>query len=59
MNRLIIDGADKGEYIGYRQNRERRQWVFLMKDGYFISIDWASIKLFDSSSGNAVIILFH
>lgn len=59
MNHLIIDGADKGEYIGYRKNAERTRWVFLMKDGYFISFDMSSIKFFDSGSGDVIIILFH
>ena len=57
MNRhLIIDGNDCGTVIGYRQNRERNQWVFLMEAGYYISIDFMNIKSFDS--GNAELIVY-
>ena len=49
MNReLIVDGVNVGQAVGYRQNREREQWVFLMAAGYYISIDWSNIKRFES-----------
>ena len=47
--KLIIDGKNLGDVIGYRQNRELKRWVFLMQGGYYISVDWANIKLFISS----------
>lgn len=54
---LIIDGNNLGPALGCRQNRKRKQWVFLMKAGYFISVDWSSISRFESS-GNWEIQLF-
>jgi len=54
---LIIDGADLGKVIGYRQNRELKRWVFLMEAGYYIGIDFSSIKLF-TSSGDLEIVTY-
>ena len=48
MQNLIIDGKNLGEVIGYRQNREIQRWSFLMKAGYYISVDFANIRLFES-----------
>ena len=48
MKNLIIDGKNLGEVIGYRQNREMQRWSFLMKAGYYISVDFANIRMFES-----------
>ena len=52
---LIIDGADVGKVIGYRQNREAKRWVFLMEAGYYISVDFMNIKRFDSCGALEII----
>ena len=57
MQHLIINGADLGPVQGYRQNRELSRWSFLMTAGYYIGVDFASIKSF-KSSGNLEIITF-
>ena len=48
MQNLIIDGKTLGAVIGYRQNRELKRWSFLMKAGYYIGVDFSSIKTFES-----------
>lgn len=55
---LIIDGKPVGEVTGYRQNREIKRWVFLMRAGYYISIDWSNIKSFSSGGENLEIITY-
>lgn len=54
---LIINDKDLGEVIGYRQNRELSRWSFLIDAGYYIGVDFESIKLFESSS-NLIITLY-
>ena len=48
MQHLIINGADLGPVQGYRQNRELSRWSFLMTAGYYIGVDFSSIKSFKS-----------
>lgn len=48
MKDLIIDGKNLGEVIGYRQNIEMQRWSFLMKAGYYISVDFSNIRMFES-----------
>lgn len=57
MKNLIIDGKDLGPCIGYRQNQERKTWSFLMDAGYYIAVEFGTIKQF-TSAGNHEIILF-
>lgn len=55
---LFIDGANLGPVIGYRQNPERKAWFFLMAAGYYIVVEWITIKSFDSC-GDLTLILYH
>ena len=57
MQHLIINDADLGPVQEYRQNRELSLWSFLMNAGYYIGVDFSSIKRF-TSSGNLEIITF-
>ena len=58
MQRLFIDGKELGEVVGYRQNEVLNRWSFLMAAGYYISVDFNSIKSF-TSCGNLEIVLYH
>lgn len=58
MQHLIIDGNDLGPVIGYRQNRELERWSFLMESGYYIGVDFSSIKLFTVQDKELQIILY-
>lgn len=55
MKDLIIDGANLGPVTGYRQNRERSQWVFLMRGGYSVAVDFGKIKRFDSAENLEIV----
>ena len=57
MQHLISNGEDLDPVQGYRQNRELSRWSFLMTAGYYIGVDFSSIKSFESS-GNLEIITF-
>ena len=54
---LFINSKPMGKVIGYRQNRELQRWVFLMKAGYYIGVDFSNIKHF-TSSGNLEIVTY-
>lgn len=45
---LFINGNSMGAVIGYRQNRELQRWSFLMEAGYYIGVDFDTIKSFTS-----------
>jgi len=55
MKHLIYNGKDLGAVKAYRQNRDRKQWTFLMDDEYIISIDWFLIKSFSSCDNLEII----
>ena len=54
---LFINSKPMGKVIGYRQNRELQRWVFLMKAGYYIGVDFSNIKHF-TSCGNLEIVTY-
>lgn len=58
MNKeLILNGKPMGKVIGYRQNRDLQRWDFLMEAGYYIGVDFSTIKSF-TSCGDLEVIMY-
>lgn len=58
---LYIDGKDLGPVIGpcRKIGGERGELVFLMKAGYYITVETSGLKSFDNCTGDFQISLYH
>lgn len=47
--KLFINNYYQGNVSKYYQNRNKKEWVFELEQGFFITVPFEKIKIFNSS----------